>query len=163
MPNLDDMLARAKARASELIETWIPKEGEPGNGGIIESIKFLSFQYANQHREDGLTASTVLRCEDGTAFRYNWMGTIPETTWEAVQPRIGDIVWIEHHGTRPQKDDMNPYELITAVVIDPATGEEREATGTVTTESGSVDPETGEIYHPTRGEMMQLKEGEEEF
>lgn len=163
MASLEEMLAKAKQRASEVIESWIPKEGEDGNGGVIESIKFLSFQYDNNHRSDGLTASTVIRSEDGSAFRFNWMGTLPESTWEAVQPRIGDIVWIEHHGKREQKDGMNDYELVLITVIDPTTGEEREGTGTVTTESGSVDTETGEIKHQTMDERMELKDGEEAF
>lgn len=150
MSNLDDRFAqfveKAKQRAAEQIETWFPKEEGDNRAGIVESITFIEFQFSNKHREDGLTPSTVLRESDGTVFRYNWMGTLPETTWERVQPEIGDFVAIHHHGTRPQKDGMNDYELINVVVLDSSTGEEKVLTSRVT-QAQAVNYSTGEMIN----------------
>lgn len=146
MANLDELLARAKQRAEISAESWIPENEGDNAGGIIEHIKYIEFAFSNRHRDDGKTASTLILAQDGTRFRYNWMGTVPELTWETTNPQIGDVVWIHNHGDRPNKDpNMKPYNLTTVVVIDPATGEERDGSITETALSGGVDLETGEI------------------
>jgi hypothetical protein len=162
MTDFKDILAKAKKRAAENVETWIPEEEGDNDGGIIESITFIEFAFTNKHRADGLTPSTVIRREDGVAFRYNWMGTLPEQTFERTGPTIGDACWIHHHGT-VDKDNKpkgyNPYENIQILIFDPITGEEKVPDTTIKL----VDRETGEVITPVEEDKFALKPGEEAF
>lgn len=113
-----DFAERARKRAAETVDTWYPENEGDNNGGRIESIQFIDFQY-------GRAPSTVFVTEDGTKVRYNWMGALPLSAWDRYKPVIGDFMWVHHHGTKPQKDDMNDYNNIQVVVFDQHTGEEK--------------------------------------
>lgn len=162
MPNFQDILAKAKQRAAENVETWIPEKEGDNAGGVIESITFIEFTFTNKHRPDGLTPSTVIRDEDGIAFRYNWMGTLPEQTFERTRPKIGDLCWIHHHGSVDKENKpkgYNPYENIQILIFDPETGEEKVPDTTIKL----VDRETGEVIPTPEEDKFALKPGEEEF
>lgn len=163
-----ELAERAKKRAAELIVSWIPEKEGDNDGGTIESIQMMSFEHPNLNRDDGLTASTVIRRTDGSAFRFNWMSMLPEVTWERVKPQVGDFVWIHNHGMAkstkrvdPKTKEPTEYHQIQVMVYD---SEGREKTdGTDLLNLGNVDTSTGEITHVSQAERMELKAGEEKF
>lgn len=54
---------------------------------------------------------------DGDLFRMGFVGTVMKAAGEQYLPVPGDFVVAQCLGTRPQKDDMDPYRLTQTVVL----------------------------------------------